>query len=91
MSDSRTCRSSRGLLALFGETIRIDESLMNVATALTAVGPTYIFPVIKALKDEAVRMGLSERDAQFAAAHERLQTAHPALTNPFALLHLSAP
>jgi pyrroline-5-carboxylate reductase len=56
------------LLALFGETIRIDESLMNVATALTAVGPTYIFPVIKALKDEAVRMGLSEQDAQFAAA-----------------------
>ena len=56
------------LLALFGETIRIDESLMNVATALTAVGPTYIFPVISALKDEAVRMGLSEQDAQFAAA-----------------------
>ena len=46
------------LLALFGETIQIDESLMNVATALTAVGPTYIFPVIKAMKDGAVRMGL---------------------------------
>jgi pyrroline-5-carboxylate reductase len=56
------------LLALYGETVRVDEALMNVATALTAVGPTYIFPVIKALKDTAARLGLSEQDAQFAAA-----------------------
>ena len=56
------------LLALFGETIRVDEPLMNVATALTAVGPTYLFPVVKALKDGAVRMGLSEQDARFATA-----------------------
>jgi pyrroline-5-carboxylate reductase len=58
-----------GLLALFGETIRVEERLMNVATALTAVGPTYVFPVIKALRDTAVRLGLPERDAQHAAAH----------------------
>jgi pyrroline-5-carboxylate reductase len=56
------------LLALFGETVEVDEALMNVATALTAVGPTYVFPVIKALKDTAAGLGLSEQDAQFAAA-----------------------
>lgn len=63
------------LLALFGETIRIDEALMNVATALTAVGPTYVFPVIKALKDTAVRLGLSVQDAQFAASQTVLGAA----------------
>lgn len=63
------------LLALFGETIRVEEPLMNVATALTAVGPTYVFPVIKALKDAAVRLGLSEKDAQYAAAQTVLGAA----------------
>lgn len=56
------------LLGAFGETIRVDEGLMEAATALTAVGPTYVFPVIKAMKDAAVRLGLSEDQAQFAAA-----------------------
>jgi pyrroline-5-carboxylate reductase len=63
------------LLALFGETIRVEEQLMNAATALTAVGPTYVFPVIKALKDAAVRLGLPEREAQWAAAHTVLGAA----------------
>ncbi len=63
------------ILALFGETIRVDEDLMNVATALTAVGPTYILPVIKALKDTASRLGLSEEDAQFAASQTVLGAA----------------
>jgi len=57
------------LLAVFGETVRVEERLMNVATALTAVGPTYVFPVIKALRDAAVRLGLPERQAQYAAAY----------------------
>jgi len=46
------------LLALFGKSIRIDERLMNTATALTAMGPTYILPVMKALEDAAVANGL---------------------------------
>jgi pyrroline-5-carboxylate reductase len=37
-------------------------------TALTAVGPTYVFPIIKALTDTAIRLGLSRQDAQFASA-----------------------
>jgi pyrroline-5-carboxylate reductase len=48
------------LLALFGTSIRIDERMMNTATALTAVGPTYILPVIKALEDAAVSNGLQK-------------------------------
>lgn len=63
------------LLSLFGETIRVDEQLMNAATALTAVGPTYVFPVIKAMKETAIRLGLSEREAQTAAAQTVLGAA----------------
>lgn len=63
------------LLHVFGETIRVEERLMNAATALTAVGPTYIFPVIKALKEAAMSKGFSESDAQFAAAQTVLGAA----------------
>ncbi|MBS1857719.1 MAG: hypothetical protein JST11_20285, partial [Acidobacteria bacterium] len=57
-----------GLLATFGETLRVDESLMEVATAVTAVGPTYVFPIIKAMADTAARLGLPDEQARFAAA-----------------------
>jgi len=63
------------LLRVFGETIRIEERLMNAATALTAVGPTYIFPVIKALKGAAMSKGFSEPEAQVAAAQTVLGAA----------------
>ncbi len=48
---------------------------MEAATALTAVGPTYIFPIIKAMTDAAVRLGLTGQQAQFAAAHTVSGTA----------------
>jgi pyrroline-5-carboxylate reductase len=56
------------LLTVFGQTLRVEERLMNAATALTAVGPTYIFPVIQALKESAVAKGFTEDQARFAAA-----------------------
>jgi pyrroline-5-carboxylate reductase len=63
------------LLNLFGETIRVDERLMNIATALTAVGPTYIFPVIKALAEAAAAHGMPKAQAQSAAAQTVLGAA----------------
>jgi pyrroline-5-carboxylate reductase len=63
------------LLGLFGRAWRIEEPLMNAATALTAVGPTYVFPVIKALKDAAAGLGLAPGDAQLAAAQTVLGAA----------------
>lgn len=56
------------LLAVFGETIRLEEPLMEAATALTAVGPTYFFPVLEALRDAAVQAGLPQEVAERAAA-----------------------
>lgn len=44
----------RELLKVFGKAEEIPEEQMATATALTAVGPTYIFPVIAALTDAAI-------------------------------------
>jgi len=65
----------QSFLDVFGESLLVEERLMNGATALTAVGPTYIFPVIKALCDASIKLGLSREDAQFAAAQTVLGAA----------------
>ena len=57
----------KAILAALGETIEIEEALMNTVTALTAVGPTYVFPIIKALAEAAEARGLSH-DTAFRAA-----------------------
>lgn len=51
------------LLSIFGKTIRLKEDEMNLATALSAVGPTYFFPAIKAMKDFALSKGMNEEVA----------------------------
>ena len=49
---------------------------MNAATALTAVGPTYIFPVIKALASAAQSKGIGHNDAMAMATHTVAGAAH---------------
>jgi pyrroline-5-carboxylate reductase len=58
---------ARELLRVFGKTEEIPEEQMAVATALTAVGPTYVFPVIAALADAAIAHGLPPNIALPAA------------------------
>lgn len=47
-------------LIFLGDVIEIEESQINLATALTAVGPTYWFPAIKELIDFAMEHGLNK-------------------------------
>lgn len=80
----RTCsddqaRMAAELLAVFGETVMVPEEVMNVATALTAVGPTYIFPVLQALQDAAQARGLPAEIARKAAAQTVLGAAQMVL------------
>ena len=51
------------LLSVFGNAVRIEEKDMSIATALTAVGPTYIFPVLHALASAAESKGLQRKQA----------------------------
>jgi pyrroline-5-carboxylate reductase len=65
----------RDFLDVFGRSWELEERFMNAATALTAVGPTYVFPVIQALQDAAVKLGLAEADALAAASQTVLGAA----------------
>ena len=66
---------AKGFLNLFGHALLTDEKSMNVYTALTAIGPTYFFPAIKALREASVKLGLSQSEAQTAAALTMIGTA----------------
>ncbi len=63
------------LLDLFGATVRVPEDQMDAITALTAVGPTYVFPVMQSLRDAAAGAGLDSDTAQRAAAQTVLGAA----------------
>jgi len=63
------------LLPVFGSAIRIEEKDMNAATALTAVGPTFIFPVLHALASAAEAKGIRREQALAMAADLAAGTA----------------
>jgi len=55
----------RALLGALGKEIYVEtERMIDMATALSATGPTYIFLVMEALVDAGVHMGFSRHIAQ---------------------------
>ncbi len=55
----------RAILNALGKAVRVDnERQIDMATALSATGPTYIFLVMEALIDAGVHMGFSRHVAQ---------------------------
>jgi pyrroline-5-carboxylate reductase len=58
-------RAVCGLLEALGHAMRVEnERQIDMATALSATGPTYIFLVMEALVDAGVHMGFSRHVAQ---------------------------
>lgn len=56
----------RSLLAALGKELHVEhEDTINMATAVSGTGPTYIFLLIEALVDAAVHLGFSRRDARY--------------------------
>jgi len=78
---------ARNLLGALGEEIFVeDESYLDMATALSGTGPTYVFLFMEALIDAGVHMGFSRRIAEqlvvktltgSVAYYQNIQ-AHPA-------------
>jgi pyrroline-5-carboxylate reductase len=55
----------RALLGALGQEMRVEtEHMIDMATALSATGPTYIFMMMEALVDAGVHMGFSRHVAQ---------------------------
>lgn len=64
-------KEAEKILEVFGSAIKIDESQMNLATALTAMGPSYWFPTIQSMIDFAITQGLN-KELAFQLVNETL-------------------
>jgi pyrroline-5-carboxylate reductase len=54
----------KNLLSKSGETLVVDEELMDAVTATSGSGPAYFFGFVEAMIDGAKRLGLAEEDAR---------------------------
>jgi pyrroline-5-carboxylate reductase len=78
---------ARTLFGALGETVAVDEALMDAVTALSASGPAYLFVVVEALAEAGVKLGLPRPVATHLVAQTMLGSArmvlesreHPAL------------
>lgn len=88
---SKQKEMARSLLGALGDEILVeDESYLDMATALSGTGPTYVFLFMEALIDAGVHMGFSRRVAEqlvvktlsgSVAFYENIQTHPAALRN----------
>lgn len=60
--------SVRTVLGDLGSYVEVDESLMDIATAVNGSGPAFVFYAMKAMKEAGVEGGLDEESAQTLTA-----------------------
>lgn len=57
-------RRARAVLAAVGETIEVQEDLLDAVTAVSGTGPAYVFLMAEALIEAAIREGLPHHAAE---------------------------
>ena len=81
------CVEAESIFRCVGETVFVDESLMDGVTALSASGPAYLYVVIESLAEAGVKLGISRETSTLLASQTMLgaarmvleSKAHPAL------------
>jgi len=68
-------KSTELILGALGETVEVNEKLMDVITGLSGSGPAYMFLIIDALADGGVKMGLPKPLALKLATQTMLGSA----------------
>ena len=63
-ADDADLATALDLFSAVGVAVKVEEKLMNVVTALSGSGPGYLFPIMEALTDAAVLMGLDRPTAR---------------------------
>jgi pyrroline-5-carboxylate reductase len=79
--------TAEAIFKCVGETVFVDESLMDAVTALSASGPAYLYVVIESLAEAGVKLGIPREistllaaQTMYGASRMVLETkAHPAL------------
>jgi len=66
---------SKAIFDSVGQSVIIEENLMDAITGLSGSGPAYIFLIVDALADAGVKMGLSREDALFLSGQTVLGAA----------------
>jgi pyrroline-5-carboxylate reductase len=80
-------RTAEAIFRCVGETVYVDETLMDGVTALSASGPAYLYVVIESLAEAGVKLGIPRDVSTLLAAQTMLgasrmvleSKAHPAL------------
>ena len=74
--DNEQCRLAQSILSTMGEELYVsDEKYLDMATALSASGPAYVFVFIESLIDAGVHLGLPRDMAQTLAIQTVLGSA----------------
>ena len=73
--DDRTVQSILDLFGILGELIRVEERLMDAATAISGCGPAFFALVVESLTDAGVKEGLDARQASQLALTTMAGTA----------------
>ncbi|MGO9571604.1 MAG: pyrroline-5-carboxylate reductase family protein, partial [Desulfomonilaceae bacterium] len=68
------------IFSAIGLAVTVEEKMMNVVTALSGSGPGYLFPIMEALTDGAVLMGLDRPTARALAGQTFMGAAIMALS-----------
>jgi pyrroline-5-carboxylate reductase len=63
------------LFGSVGRTAILDETLMDAATGLSGCGPAYVFLIVEALSDAAVKLGIDRATAVLLASQTLLGSA----------------
>lgn len=87
ISSEEHCALAEAIFSSIGDTVFLDESLMNGVTGLSACGPAYMFVVIEALAEAGVKLGIPRDISTLLVAQTMLGSAkmiidskeHPAL------------
>ncbi len=80
-SDPKDLALAEELFSLLGRTVRVEERLMNAATAMNGCGPAYAYVIVEAWIDAGIKLGFSYETSRTLVAQTLLGAAASVLAS----------